>query len=112
MIGLLWRWFLNALLLFVVAKILPGFELKDFSSALLAVVVIGLVNTLVKPILVVLTIPINLVTLGLFTFVVNALMLLLASSITPGFKIHGLGSALVGSIFLSLVSSLLHELVT
>jgi putative membrane protein len=109
MIKMLANWVLNALALFIVSKIITGIRLQDFWSALVAVAVIGLVNTLIKPVLLLLTFPITIVTLGLFTFVINAFMLLLASSLTPGFKVDGFVSALIGSILLSLVSTLLHS---
>lgn len=105
------NWFLSALALFIVSKILTGIHLADFWSALVAAAVIGLINALIKPLLLLLTLPITLITLGLFTFIINALLLLLASSLTPGFKIDGFGTALLGSILLSIISTLLHSLV-
>ena len=111
MFRLIANWVLNALALFIVSKILSGIQLTDFWSAMAAAVVIGLVNALVKPLFLILTLPINILTLGLFTLVINALMLWLASSVTPGFKIDGFGTALLGSILLSVVSTLLHALV-
>ena len=111
MISIIVRWVLNALALYIVATILPGIHLSDFGSALVAVVIIGLVNVLVKPILFLLTIPVTVITFGLFAFVLNALMLMLASALTPGFKIDGFGTALLGSILLSLVTTILYSLV-
>jgi len=105
------NWVLNALALFLVSKILPGIHLRDFWSALIAAAIIGLVNALVKPILLLLTLPITILSLGLFTFVINALMLLLASSFSPGFTVNGFGTALIGSILLSVISTVLHRLV-
>lgn len=111
MMQILVNWMLNAFALYLVSKVVTGIMLQDFWSALVAVVVIGLVNTLIKPLLLLLTLPITIVTLGLFTFVINAAMLLLASRFTPGFKVDGFVSALLGSILLSIVSTLLHSLV-
>ena len=111
MISIIVRWVLNALALYIVATILPGIHLSDFGSALVAVVIIGLVNVLVKPILFLLTIPVTVITFGLFAFVLNALMLMLASALTPGFKIDGFGTALLGSILLSLITTVLYSLV-
>ena len=108
---LLANWVLNALALFLVSKIIPGIEVSGFGSALVAVLVIGLVNALIKPILLLLTLPIYILTLGLFTFVLNGLMLLLAGSIAPGFRVEGFWTALFGSILLSIVSTILHSLV-
>lgn len=102
---------LNGLALYIVAKILPGIHLLDFGSALIAVIVIGLVNALIKPLLFLLTLPVTIITFGLFALVLNALMLMLASALTPGFKIDGFGTALLGSILLSIVTTILHSLV-
>jgi len=105
------KWVLNALALYIVARILPGIHLSDFGSALVAVVVIGLVNVLIKPILFLFTLPVTFITFGLFALVLNALMFMLASSLTPGFKIDGFTTALLGSILLSLITTILHSLV-
>lgn len=110
MVKLAANWVLNALALFIVSKILSGIYVANFATALIAALVIGLVNALVKPILLFLTLPITILTLGLFTFVINALLLLLAGAITPGFRVDGFGTALVGSILLSLISTILHTL--
>lgn len=111
MFRLVANWVLNALALFIVSKILVGIYVADFWSALAAAAVIGFVNALVKPILLFLTLPITILTLGLFTFVINALMLLLAGAVTPGFRVDGFATALVGSILLSLVATIFHSLV-
>ncbi len=105
------NWFLSAIALYIVSRLVRGIELVDFGSALIAVVVIGLVNALIKPLFLLLTLPINILTLGLFTFVINALLLLFAGTLTPSFQVHGFGTALIGSILLSIVSMLLHSLV-
>lgn len=106
------RWFINALALFIVSKLVSGVHLDDFGSALIAVIIIGLVNAFIKPILVLLTLPVNILTLGLFTFVLNALMLMLAGSLSPGFKVDGFITALLASILLTIVSTLLFSLVS
>lgn len=105
------KWVVNAIALYIVARVVPGIHLLDFGSALWAVIIIGLVNVLVKPLLVLLTLPITVVTLGLFLLVINAALLLLASSFAPGFTVDGFGSALLGSVVLSIVSWILHSLV-
>src|SRR3990167_7336164 len=105
------KWFLNALTLFLVAHIIPGFQLAGFTDALVAALIIGLVNAFLKPILVLLTLPINLLTLGLFSFIINALLLLLAANLTPGFAVDGFGTALIASILITIISTLLHSLV-
>lgn len=111
MFRLIAEWFLNGLGLFIVSRIVPGIILSDFASALIAVIIIGLVNAFIKPVLVLLTLPINILSLGLFTFIINALLLLLASALAPGFEVDGFGTALIGSILLSIINILLHSLV-
>lgn len=111
MLMILANWILSALALYIVTRILPGFSVADFGSALVAVVVIGLVNALIKPLFILLTLPVTILTLGLFLLVINALMLLLAGSITPGFRVDGFGTAFLASILLSLITSFLHSFV-
>ncbi|KAF3888615.1 MULTISPECIES: phage holin family protein [Nostocales] len=102
-------WVGTAIALLVTSNIVPGFEIKNFVAALIAAIVIGLVNAIVRPILGILTFPITLLTFGLFTFVLNAFTLWLASVFTPGygFTINGFIPALLGSIVLSIVSSII-----
>jgi putative membrane protein len=101
-------WLLTAVALVITAKLVPGFKIDNFTAALIASVVLGLVNAIIKPILVVLTLPITLVTLGLFLFVINAITIWLAGSITPGFHVLGFVPALLGSIVLTIVASVLN----
>jgi putative membrane protein len=103
-------WLGTAVALLITAKIVPGFVVTSFVVALLAAVVIGLVNAFVRPILSILAFPVTLLTFGLFTFVLNALTLWLASVLTPstGFQIKGFIAAFLGSIVLSIVSSLIN----
>lgn len=105
------RWILNALALYIVAAIVPGIHLLNFSSALMAVILIGFINTLLKPILFLLTLPITILTLGIFSLILNALMLLLAGSVISGFRVEGFGAAFLGSILLSIVTLVLHALI-
>jgi len=86
---LLLVWILNAVALLVVAYVLPGIVVASFGSAMLAALVLGLINMLVKPVLVLLTLPITIVTLGLFLLVLNALMFWFAGSILKGFQVNG-----------------------
>lgn len=104
-------WLVAAVSLIITAYLVPGFVVKSFVAALIAAVILGLVNAIVKPILLVLTLPITIVTLGLFLFVVNALTIWFASSISPGFDVNGFLPALIGSIVLTIVSSVLNHLV-
>lgn len=105
------RWFVNAIALYIVSQIVPGIRLTGFGSALVAVIIMGLVNTLIKPILFLLTLPVTILTLGLFSLVINALMLMLVSVLVSGFKVDGFGAAFVGSIVLSLITMLLNWLI-
>jgi len=101
-------WLLTALSLLITAKLVKGFIITSFVAALIAAVILGLINAIIKPILVVLTLPITIVTLGLFLFVVNALTIWLAGNITPGFHVSGFVPALLGSIVLTIVASVLN----
>lgn len=101
-------WLLTAVALVITSYVVPGFIVKSFVAALIAAVVLGLVNAIVRPILVFLTLPLTVLTLGLFLFVVNAITIWLAGAITPGFKVAGFLPALVGSIVLTLVASVLN----
>lgn len=105
------RWVLNALSLYIVANVVPGIRLTDFGAALIAVIIISLVNALLKPLLLILTLPINLLALGLFTFIINAGLLKLAASISPDFQVDTWGAAIIGSILMSIVSTILQSLV-
>jgi putative membrane protein len=98
---LLIRWFLLAAALLLVASIYPGVVVASFGSALVAALVLGLFNTLVRPLLVVLTLPVTLLTLGLFLFVINALMFWAAAGVLQGFAVAGFAAALIGSLIYS-----------
>ena len=96
------RWLLLAAALLLVANLYPGVVVKSFGSALIAAFVLGLFNALLRPILVLLTLPVTLVTLGLFLFIINALMFYFAASVLDGFSVTGFGAALIGSLIYSL----------
>ncbi|MDS1140198.1 phage holin family protein [Pusillimonas sp. SM2304] len=105
-------WILNAVALLIVAYILPGITVASFGSALIAALVLGLLNTLVKPVLILLTLPITIVTLGLFLLVLNALVFWFAGSVLKGFQVNGFWWALLGAFVYSIVSGLLSRLLT
>jgi len=105
------NWFLGALALWLVARIIPGIEVRDFGSALIATLVIGVVNALVGPILKFLGLPFIILTLGLFLLVIDAVLLKLASLFTPGFRVRGFVAALLGSIVLTILTYVLRHLV-
>ena len=96
------RWLLLAAALLLVAHLYPGVTVTSFASALIAALVLGLLNTLVRPLLVLLTLPVTLLTLGLFLFVINALMFWSAAGVLQGFNVTGFGAALIGSVLYSL----------
>ena len=102
--SLLARWLLNAAALMLVAYLYPGVTVDSFGAALIAALVLGLVNAVVRPILVILTLPVTLVTLGLFLFVINALLFWLVAEVVGGFHVDGFGAALLGSILFSLIT--------
>jgi putative membrane protein len=105
---LLWlaRWIVNAAALLLVAYIYPGVQVESFLAALLAALVLGLVNAIVRPVLVVLTLPVTLLTLGLFLFVINAFLFWLVAEVVHGFTVTGFWAALLGSILYSIVTLL------
>lgn len=104
--GLVINWLASAIVILIAAYILPGVHVENFWTALVVAVVLGILNMLVKPLLVVLTLPITVVTLGLFLLVINALLILLASQIVPGFTVDGFWWAVLFSIVLSLINTL------
>src|SRR5689334_12206285 len=107
---LLLHWILSALALLLVSNIVPGFILTGVVAALIAAVVIGLINATLGVILKVVTFPLTILTLGIFWLVINALMLELASAIVPGFHITGFGAAFIGAVALALVNMILRWL--
>jgi len=105
-------WILNAVALLIVAYILPGINVASFGSALIAALVLGLLNTLVKPVLILLTLPITIVTLGLFLLVLNALVFWFAGSVLKGFQVNGFWWAMLGAFVYSIVSGVLSRLLS
>jgi putative membrane protein len=103
MLKLMAKWLLSAAALLFVAYLYSGVEVKTFTAALIAAFVIGLLNAVVRPILVVLTLPVTVVTLGLFLFVINALMFWAASGLLDGFQVRGFIAAVIGSLIYSLM---------
>lgn len=108
MFGFLLRWAIVSAGLWVAAALVSGISFSSTGSLLIAALVLGILNAVVRPILVVLTLPFTVVTLGLFLFVINAAMLQLASAIVDGFQVDGFWSAVFGAIVLSLVSLVLN----
>jgi putative membrane protein len=109
--GIVLRWLVLTLAVMVAAYLIPGIAVKGFFSALLAAAVLGILNAFFRPILIILTLPINILTLGLFTFVINALLLMMASGVIGGFVVQGFWPALFGSLIVSTISWLLSSFV-
>ncbi|MFZ5640895.1 MAG: phage holin family protein [Bacillota bacterium] len=109
--GLLIRWLLNALALVLTDKLIDGISVDGFGAALIAALVLGIVNAVIRPVVVLLTIPINFITLGLFTLVINGLMLLLAAKVVDGFNVDGFFPAVIGAIVLSIISAVLNMII-
>jgi len=108
---LLLNWVLSALAVWIVAQLVPGVHVSGPIAALIAALAIGFINATIGALLKIITFPLTLITLGLFWFVINALMLELASAVVPGFRVHGFFAAFVGAIVLSLVNMLLKSVV-
>jgi len=107
--GILIRWFVTTLAILAVPYVISGVRVEGFGSALLVAAVLGILNALIRPILILLTLPLTIVTLGLFILVINALLFQLAGAIVPGVQIASFWSALFASIIVSLVSWVLNS---
>jgi putative membrane protein len=108
---LLLVWLINALALIAVAYLMPGVSVSSFGAALVAALVLGLINAVVRPVLVLLTLPVTILTLGLFIFVLNGLLFWMVGTWLEGFEVAGFWSGVFGAILFSLVSWLLSSLV-
>ena len=108
---LLVRWLINAVSLLIVAYIVSGFEVHGIGAALIAAAIFGVVNATLGLFLKIITFPLTILSFGLFLIVINAILLKMAASVTPGFAVHTWTAALIGAIVLSLVSTFLHWLI-
>ena len=106
---LLLKWLLSAAALLAVAHLYSGVVVQSFSAAMVAALVIGLFNTVLRPVLIVLTLPVTVVTLGLFLFVINALMFYWAAALLDGFQVQGFAAALIGSLLYTLMGMVIHS---
>ncbi len=104
------RWIVSALSIFLTAKLLGSVYVSGLTASLVAAAILGIVNTIIKPIVVILTLPINFLTLGLFTFVINGFVLYLAAGLVTGFAISGLFGAIIASVVLSILNMVLTHL--
>lgn len=105
------RWAVNAAALYITTRFVAGVDAHTTEAILVAAALLGIVNAFIRPILMVLTLPLNVVTLGLFTFVINGLLLRLVASAVSGFEVTGFGPAILGALVMSVVSSLINYLV-
>ncbi len=108
---LLLLWILNAVALLAVTYLLPSIQVDGFGSALLAALLLGFINTLVRPVLALLTLPITVLTLGVFYLVLNGLLFWLASALIPGFQVSGFVSALLGALLYGVIAWALSALI-
>lgn len=106
--GFLFRWAVGALALWLTSEVISGISVEGVASLLVAALVLGILNAVLRPLLLVVTFPINLLTLGLFTFVINGAMLKLTSGVVRGFHVEGFWSAVIGALLLSCFSFLLN----
>jgi len=108
--GFLIQWVVSCLAIIITAYLLPGVAVEGFLSALVAALILGLINAVIRPILILLTLPLNILTLGLFTLVINALLIMLAATIVPGFAVQGFWWALLFGVVLAIVNFALSPL--
>ncbi len=109
--GLILRWILSILSLWLVSAVLKGIEVSGFWALLFASIVLGIFNALIRPVLLLLTLPLNLLTLGLFTFVVNGFLIWLTGRVVEGFAVHGFLTAVVAAILLAVFNGMINWLV-
>jgi len=111
MIAIVIRWLVLTAGITLAAYLIDGIWVEGFFSALFAAAILGILNLLFRPFVLILTLPINILTLGLFTFVINALMLKMASGVISGFRVYGFWSAILGSLVISLISWLVNSFI-
>jgi putative membrane protein len=110
--GMLLQWLVSAAAIAITSYLLPGVKVTGAFAALVTALVLGLINAVLRPLLIVLTLPLNILTLGLFTLVINALLIMLASAIVPGFNVQGFWWALLFGLVLAIVNMILGAIVT
>jgi len=110
--GLLLRWLILTSGIIIASYLLEGIHVSGFVPAFFAAALLGILNALFRPVLILLTLPINILSLGLFTFVINALMLMMVSEVISGFEVHGFWTAVFGSLIISIISWLLNSFIS
>jgi len=111
MTGILIRWIILTVSIIAAAYAIEGIQMSSFFAAFFAAAVLGILNAVLRPILILLTLPINILSLGLFTFIINAFLLKMVSGVIPGFDIQGFWPAILGALIISIVSWLLNSLI-
>ncbi|HDZ91836.1 MAG: phage holin family protein [Deltaproteobacteria bacterium] len=109
--GLLVRWLALTASIMIASYLIGGIWVRDFFSAFFAAAILGMLNLFFRPVLLILTLPVNILTFGLFTFVINAFLLMMVSGVIQGFEVHGFWSAVFGSLIISLVNYLLNSFI-
>ena len=104
MVLIITRWLIIVMAILVASMLVPGIEVDSLTTAILAAALLGLINVFIKPVLLILTLPLSILTLGVFTFFINALMLELVAYFVPGFKVHSFLAAFLGSLIISIVT--------
>jgi putative membrane protein len=110
--GILIRWLILTAAIVFASYVIEGIQVKGFLNALFAAAVLGILNAFFRPILIVLTLPVNILSLGLFTFIINAMLLKIASGVISGFEVYGFWSAVFGSLLISVVSWILSSFIS
>lgn len=108
MIGFLLRWSINLLAMVIAATVIQDIKIQSIETGVVAAGIFGVVNAVIRPVVLLLTLPVNLMTLGLFTLVINAAMLMLVSEVAPGFAVESFGAAFFGALLISLISWLVN----
>jgi putative membrane protein len=107
---ILFSWLVTTVAILIVTQVMRGVQVSSVGVAVVAAAILGILNALVRPILIFLTLPLTIVTFGLFLFVINALLFWLAGAIVPGFRVDSFGSALIGSLIVSVISLIVHSI--
>ncbi len=111
MIRFLIRWLISAVSIYIITYLPIGITVSSFKSTIIAAAILGIINVTIKPILVILTLPINIITLGLFTFIINGIVLIITSYVVVGFDVKNIFSAVIASILISIVNVILTNLI-
>ncbi len=110
--GILFRWVVLTIAILIAAYVIDGIYVSGFFSAFFAAAILGILNAFLRPVLIILTLPFNIITFGLFTFIINALLLKMAAGVIPGFEIAGFWPAILGSLIISIVSWFMNTLIS